>query len=150
MTLFKKLFIASFGLMMLQTPAFADDDKPIQINQLPVKAQTILKNNFGHLKIEKAEMEEEDGRRRYEVEFTNGASIEFNRHGEWKEIECEKSGVPSRLVPMQILKHVKHRWPNKNVKILKIERKQKKYEVELSNDIEITFNQNFKVIDVDR
>ena len=148
MKLIKKLFIAAFGLMLLQSPAFADDD--IQFNQLPVKAQTIVRNNFGNLKIDEIEMEEEDGRVRYEVKFVNGSSIEFGKHGNWKEIKCKKRGVPMRLVPAPILKHIAHRWPNKKVYIVKIEREEKKYEVELSNDVEITFNQHFKVVDVDR
>ena len=149
MKLINKLCIAAFGLMLLQTPAFADDDLPIEFNQLPLKAQTILKNNFGSLQIEELEMEKDGSRRKYEVKFVDGSSIEFYKNGEWKEIECKK-GVPARLIPAPILKHIAHRWANKKVYVLKIEKEERKYEVELSNDVEITFNKNFKVIDVDR
>ena len=148
MKLIKKLFIAAFGLMMLQTTATADDN--IHFSQLPPKAQTIVKNHFGNQKIDEIEMEKEDGRVRYEVKFINGNTIEFGKLGNWKEIECKKHGVPMRLVPAPILKHIAHRWPNKHVRVEKIERKENKYEVELSNDVEITFNKNFKIIDVDK
>ena len=149
MKLLKTLFIAFLGMMMLQTPAFADDDERIQIHELPIRAQTILRHNFGHLSIDKAKMEKDDGKTKYEVKFTNGSSIEFNGRGEWKKIKCKKMGVPARLVPMPILNHVRYKWPHKDVRIMKIERKHQKYEVELSNDKELKFNQNFKIIDID-
>ena len=144
MKLYKKLFIAAFCLLTAQT-AFAD--KNISVNQLPAKAQTTLRTDFRNQKIDEIEVDKEDGKVRYEVSFVNGNSIEFGRHGNWKEIECKKHGVPMRLIPAPIVRNIKQRFGN--VRVVKIEKDEKKFEIKLANGKELKYNQNFKVIDED-
>lgn len=42
----KKVLLLLVCLFTLQTVVWADDDKPIQVNQLPQTAQTFIKNSF--------------------------------------------------------------------------------------------------------
>ena len=144
MRLFKKLFIAAFCLLTAQT-AFADEN--ISVNQLPRKAQMTLRTDFRNQKIDEIEMDRDGGKVRYEVSFVNGNSIEFGKNGNWKEIECKKHGVPMRLIPAPIVRNIKHKFGD--VRVLKIEKDEKQFEVKLSNGEEIKYNQNFKVIDED-
>ena len=43
--------------LLLQTVVWADDDKPIQVNQLPQTAQTFIKTHFPNNKVAMAKME---------------------------------------------------------------------------------------------
>ena len=148
MNLFRnKLCLALLGLAFLQTPVMADNDEPISFEQLPLKAQTLLKQDFADFKIAFAEKDKDVREKGYEVKFTNGGSIEFNKKGEWKEIDCKNTAVPAKFIPQPILKQVRKKWGQE--KIVKIERDHKKIKVELASDIEITFNKNFKIIEID-
>ena len=42
----KKVLLLLVCLFTLQTVVWADDDKPIQVNQLPQTAQTFYQNSF--------------------------------------------------------------------------------------------------------
>jgi hypothetical protein len=55
--------------------------------------------------------------------------------------------VPADAVPAQISSYVSQNYPGKAV--IKIERHRSVYEVKLNNGMEIEFNRNFQVIDVD-
>lgn len=125
----------------------AGKDTPIRISQLPPVAQKIIKAHFSKGRVAMAKMETDWLKKSYDVVFTNGTKIEFDENGNWKDIECKHSAVPSALVPVKITKYVRSHYPHS--KILKIERDRKGYEIELSGDIDITFNKNFEVTEID-
>mgnify|MGYP000087314156 FL=1 len=83
----------------------------------------------------------------YDVVFVNGNGVEFDKNGEWTELDCKRSSVPTKAVPAQITKFVKESHPN--AAILKLERDRYTYEVKLSNFWEIKFDKQFNVIDMD-
>lgn len=132
----------------LSAPACADNDKPISTSQLPAAAQQTLKKHFAGHKVALAKMESGLLEKSYDVIFTNGGKIEFNRRGEWTEISCKAAdgGVPQALMPSQIRQYVKQHYPS--ARILAIER-DKEYEVELTGRVELTFNASFQLIDID-
>ena len=73
--------------------------------------------------------------------------MEFDKSGEWTEVKCSQSEVPSKIVPAAIREYVKTNYPD--VKIVSIERDRKEYEVKLSNRLEITFDSQMRVVDID-
>ena len=83
----------------------------------------------------------------YDVIFSNGNNIEFDRNGEWEDIDCKSSFVPNAIVPNKIKSYVSSNYPG--MRIIKIDRDRKEYGVDLSNGIELTFDKNFKLIDID-
>ncbi|MBQ5606873.1 MAG: PepSY-like domain-containing protein [Prevotella sp.] len=147
----KKIFfiiIAIFFCMVsVLTPTMADNKKPIQTNELPAAAQQIIKKHFADKKVAMANYDAEWGDKKYKVVFTSGESIEFNRKGEWTEIEGNGNVVPAGLIPQGIMKYVKANYPK--TKITKIEKNKKSYEVKLSNRIELEFNNRYQVTDID-
>lgn len=146
-TIIKKSIIALICIIGFQTQAMADNDKPINVNQLPAAAQQIIKNNFGTKKVALAKMESGLLDKSYDVIFTTGEKIEFDRKGNWTEVDCKRSAVPAKLIPAQIARYVKANYAG--TRILKIEKDTNEYEVKLSSGIEIKFNKNFQVIDID-
>lgn len=143
----KKVFLFLVCLFTLQTVVMADDDKPIQINQLPQPAQAFIKQYFPATKVAIAKMETDLFDKSYDVIFTNGDKLEFDKRGAWTEINCKYSAVPVSVIPVQIQKYVSANYPE--VKVLRIEKDRKDYEIKLSNGWEIKFDFKFNVIDID-
>lgn len=143
----KKLVMMLVCMFAVHTMVMADNDKPIQVNQLPTKAQTFIKTYFKSQKVALTKQESELFYKSYDVVFTNGEKVEFDKAGEWTEVQCRQSEVPAQIVPEAIKNYVKTNYPD--AKILQIERDKKEYEVKLSNRWEIKFDSKMRVIDID-
>ena len=87
----KKLVFLLVCLFTLQTVARADDDKPIQVTQMPQQAQQFIKQHFADSKVALAKMESDFFYKSYEVIFTNGDKVEFDNKGNWEEVNCKYS-----------------------------------------------------------
>lgn len=125
----------------------ADNDKPISVSELPQSAQQFINKNFKGKKVAMAKEEKGLLDRGYEVVFVDGVELEFDNKGNWTSVDCEKSAVPTAIVPNKIAAYVKANYSGQ--RITKIEKDNKDYEIELSNGLEITFNKKFKVIEID-
>ena len=143
----KKLVFLLVCLFTLQTVARADDDKPIQVTQMPQPAQLFIKQHFPKNKVALAKMENDFFYKSYEVIFTNGNKVEFDKKGNWTEIDCKHTVVPTATIPTAIQKYVTTNYPD--TKVLKIERDKKEYEVKLYNRVELKFDLKFNLIDID-
>lgn len=143
----KKLLIAFVCLFSLQTIARADNDKPVQVSQLPQQAQQFIKQHFATGNIAIAKVENHFFDKNYDVIFTNGDKVEFDKKGNWKEVDCKYSAVPERIIPATIQKYVSANYPQ--AKVLKIDRDKKDYEVKLSGGWELKFDLAFNLIDID-
>lgn len=143
----KRFFLMLMCVFAMSTVVMADNEKPIQVGELPTKAQTFISTYFKSQKIALAKVETELFSKVYDVIFTNGEKLEFDKSGEWLEVNCKQTAVPAKIVPAAISNYVKTNYPD--AKILKIERDKKGYEVQLSNRWEITFDSQMRVIDID-
>ena len=143
----KKLVLAVVAIFAMSTMVMADNDKPVQVNQLPAKAQTFLNTYFKNVKVALATQETELFNKSYDVVFNTGDRVEFDKAGEWTEVRCRQTGVPAEIVPSQIAEYVKSTYPD--AQILQIERDNNGYEVNLSNRWEISFNKQMQVVDID-
>lgn len=144
----KKFMILAAAMLLLSvTSARADHDRPIQFNQLPAAAQEFINTYFANEKVSFAKEERDFMEVRYEVMFTNSIKIEFYKDGKWKEIDCKYSVLPEGIVPEQIATYVNSNFPG--VKIHAIDRDRRDIEVELTNGLELTFDLNYNLIDMD-
>lgn len=143
----KKLLILFVCLFTLQTIARADDDKPIQVSQMPQKAQQFIKQHFAGNNIAMAKVESDFLQKSYDVIFTDGNKVEFDKKGNWTEVNCKFSVVLQGIIPAPIQKYVTTNYAD--AKILKIERDKADYEVKLSNGWELKFDSKFNLIDID-
>ena len=137
------LVVFSYGVVT----ANADNDRIIAKENLPQKSQQFVNRYFGDVKITYVKEERDFLEKSYEVMFADGSRVEFNRNGEWKEIDCRQSSVPSPLIPARIMEYVKTNYPK--AKIMQIERDRHDYEVKLSNRLELTFDSKYNIIDID-
>ncbi len=130
--------------------ANAGEDRGIPPEQLPQEIKVFLNTHFKNEKIALAAMEKDLWTVEYKVYLVGGTKIEFGKDNEWKEVDSEYSEVPSSIVPSKIKQFIKANYPNqKIIELKKSSNRKKKYEVELDNSIEIEFDKDFNVIDID-
>ena len=141
------LMIAIFCMMSFNIVANAGNDKPINVNELPAKAQTLLSKHFKGQKVMLATIVSGVVSRSYDVVLRNGTKLEFDKKGNITEIDCKQGIVPSQLIPQPIKNYLKENYRGEAVR--KIELNKKEYEVELTNGIDLTFNKHFQLIDID-
>ena len=141
------LMIAICCMMSFNIVANAGNDKPISVNALPAKAQTLLNNHFNNQKVMLATIESGVINKSYDVVLQNGTKLEFDKKGNLTEIDCKQGIVPALLIPQAIKNYLKENYRGETVR--KIELNKKEYEVELTNGIDLTFNKHFQLIDID-
>lgn len=145
----KRIGIILIGLALMTNMACADNDKVTNnINELPQVSRTFLKNYFNgnkvsHIKIDKDLFLVDS----YDVILTDGTSVEFNRDGEWKEVKSFQQNIPDTLIPAEIRQYVSQNYPGQ--KIMTVERGKRKVSVDLANGLELKFDLNGNLIDID-
>ena len=145
--IFRILMIAICCMVSCNMVANAGNDKPISVNALPAKAQTLLNNHFNGQKVILATIESGIVSRSYDVVLQNGTKLEFDKKGNLTEIDSKQGIVPVQLIPQAIKNYLKDNYAGQSVK--KIEMNKNEYEVELTNGLDLTFNKHFQLIDID-
>lgn len=141
------LMIAICCMVSCNMVANAGNDKPISVNALPAKAQTLLSQHFNGQKVMLATIESGVVSRSYDVVLQNGTKLEFDKKGNLTEIDCNQATVPAKLIPQAIRNYLMENYPAQAVK--KLEMNKNEYEVELANGLDLTFNKHFQLIDID-
>lgn len=146
-TFVRKTLLVLVAVTMFGVSAKASHDTPITVDKLPRQAKLMITKFFNDKKVALATMEKGVFERSYEVIFTDGDKLEFDRTGNWKEIKRKTSSVPNSLIPTQIMDYLKAHYPNS--KVMEIERDGKEYDVKLNNRLELTFNKKYQLIEID-
>lgn len=148
MTMMKKIFVSAALLFAGITASFAGDrERPITLDKLPAAAQEFLAANFKDLTLAYAVEDPKFIGSEYEVIYTDRTEVDFESNGEWSSVERKYAAAPAAIVPVQIADYVKKSFAGESIR--KIDRDKYTWEVELSNGLEIKFDRNFQVIDID-
>lgn len=144
----KRIFLLTVSLLFIGVGVVrADKDYVITKSELPVKAREFVDKYFAKSKISYVKEERDFFERNYQVFFADGSKVEFYRNGEWREVDCRYTEVPAVIVPSAILNYVREHFAGEI--ILKIERERSDYDVKISNKLELTFDKNFKIKEID-
>lgn len=141
----KKVMFSVIGMALLTMAALADG-KPVTYEQLPAPAKSYIEANFNGENITVATKEDDFIRPDYNVLLANGTMLEFSNSGSVKKV-ASRSGIPAEIVPVTIREYVAAHYPGAGFLEFEIDRKT--YEVKLTNRMELKFNSNFNVIEVD-
>lgn len=139
----KSLFILMAFVLSMCMPAMADNDRVITFDQLPAQAQELLKKHFAEKVPLIITVDWDD----YKVIYQSGEKVEFDKKGNWKDLDCKVSRVPVALIPEQIKANVKATFPG--AIIIKLDRDRRGYDVKLNNGMELEYNKKFQVVDID-
>ena len=138
MNTFKTLSTVVFSLLAFGV-ATAQDEGLVPISTLPASAQSFIKQHFSASSIVSVWQDTEKGKvEDYTVLFADG---------NWKEVKSRNGQVSPKIVPTKITKYVHKNYPNVIVK--EIKKGRTKYEVDLSNGVELIFNLNGKFLKID-
>ncbi|MEN9919830.1 MAG: hypothetical protein RL662_2266 [Bacteroidota bacterium] len=144
----KKILVLFVALVTFSFTASAGDDIPIQFNELPKVSIQFIKNNFQEKSVALVKKENDFFDVSYDVIFTNGDKVEFDKKGNWTKVSAAQATFPKGIVPAQITNYVNQKYPN--TYIMEIEKTDYKgYEVDLSNGLELKFNKAFKLVSID-
>ena len=142
-----KNFIA-FGICALFLLMTACSDKPVAPEQLPVNVKTFVQQSFPGMNITYAEKDLELTGYKYDVVLADGTRIEFDTDDVWDKIECPLTNpVPAALVPAPVATHIQANFPG--AMIVKIDKESYGYEVELANGLELKFNKQGVLTEMD-
>ena len=122
-------------------------DKMVEVGDMPTKTTMFIADYFPNCDIVYIDKDRDLGSVTYDVVLSCGVKLEFNKSGDWIEVDCEPNEVPNAIVPDKILDYVSAKYANNY--IVKIGKEWSNYKVELNNDIELVFNKDgdFKYID---
>ncbi|MBP5507068.1 MAG: PepSY-like domain-containing protein [Prevotella sp.] len=141
------LFFAALLCMMMQSVSTFAGDKLIPTEQLPAAAMAFIQENFPGEGVMFAKKDFDNGRRQYEVHLNNGVQLDFDKKGNWDKVDCQFNAVPAHLVPTVIANYVQTSYPGSVV--VKIDKERYGYKIELSNDLEMKFNKQGALFDID-
>ena len=145
----KKMMFLFVSLFVMNLAVFADDDKPIQVSKMPKEAQVFVQKHFANLSVAVAKVENDLFGKNYDIIFTNGDKVEFDKKGNWTNVDCEHTQVPVEIIPQAIQEYVTKNYPQ--AKVVKIEKTDRKgYDVDLSNGFDLEFDKKFRVVEIDR
>lgn len=120
----------------------------IKKEALPANAQTFLKTHFGSKKPSYILEDKEILSTEYKVQYNNKIEIEFDKKGNWKEVDGKNTKIPKSIVPKKIASYIKSNFPKED--ITKIEIGTSSYETKLSNGLELKFNLKEDFIKIDK
>ena len=138
-----KRFLVLYAALAIAFSASAND-KPIRYDQLPARAKSFIEAYFPTHSFSFAKYDNSIGDSTYDVVFSDGTEIEFNRRGEWRQIDCKRGSIiPSALFPSSIASYLGQNYPTQN--IVEAERNSHHWELQLSNGIEFTFDRHGQI-----
>lgn len=138
----KRLFFAT--IMLLSIASASATERMVSYDRLPANAKAFITAHFGELTFSYAKYDTDITDHNYDVIFTDGTQIEFNRRGEWRKVECSRTTVmPQAILPQGIVEFINSTHPG--ARIEDVERERKGFQVGLSNDVEIVFDQRGRV-----
>ena len=141
------IILAPLFVALSVLPASAGNDRIITVGELPAASQQFISTCFKEVEVSYAKVDEEWFDKEYKVVLLDGSKIEFVRSGAWKEVDCKYGEVPAGVVPAPIRDCVATRFSDR--RIVSIERDRRSYDVKLDNGLELEFDADFRLIDID-
>ena len=141
------IILAPLFVALSVLPASAGNDRIITVGELPAASQQFISTCFKEVEVSYAKVDEEWFDKEYKVVFVDGSKVEFVRSGAWKEIDCKYGEVPAGAVSAPIRDCVAARFPGR--RIICIERDRRSYDVKLDNGLDLEFDSDFRLIDID-
>ena len=115
-------------------------------HDIPSSAKTFISQYFPESSVVLTEMgDDENGE--YSVWLNDGTKIDFEPSGQWKRVSRKRTGVPDSLIPSTIAQHIKANYPDEAV--FMISRKSYGFKIMLSSDLDMKFDNQGHLLEVD-
>ncbi|NGM62981.1 hypothetical protein G5B30_13800 [Sphingobacterium sp. SGG-5] len=135
-------------MMVVATTAAQAQVKAISFAQLPKNAQSFISKHYSEKNVSYITEESEFlSSAEYEVRLKDGKEIDFDSKGQWKEVDGKKKAIPAAIIPAPVVAYVKKSFPEND--IVKISRSSRRYEIELSNGLDLEFDKKGNFLRID-
>jgi hypothetical protein len=127
-----------------------EEKELITKSALPQASIKFIDTHFDGVDISMIVKETETFSRNYTVYMANGFEIDFTKSGEWDKVDGENTSIPESiltLLPQGILTYVEGSIPDYS--IVEINKERSKYEISLSNDMDLKFNSKGEFLRLD-
>lgn len=142
------LMIAAFGLMAWSC-SDDDDDKVINVTELPSAATDFINKYYPSAKIMTVTRDEDHKVVEYDVVLNNGHEITFSEAGEWLDVDAPAmQTIPAGIAPEAIENYVATNYPNDGIN--EISKESYGYDVELVSTIDLRFAADGSFLGIDR
>ena len=127
------------GICVLVLMMSGCSDKPVIPEQLPVPVKTFIQQTYPGEAITFAQKDLELTGWKYEIFLVDGTHIEFDTDNMWDKIESPVTRpVPQQLIPAPVAAHLQANFPG--AVVTKIDKERNGYEIELANGMELKYN----------
>jgi uncharacterized membrane protein YkoI len=137
----KRIFLA---VVLLLVAISVSAQKKIEVTELPKPAQDFLKKHFSNEVVASAHKDAEHGEKGYEVKLNDGTEVEFWKDGSYREVDGGDKPIPTDFIPENIKEYVSKNHPNE--KITHIDYGHKDVDVDLTNNIDLEFSKDGKIL----
>lgn len=136
----KMKFLSNLGfafLLLVGMQAMAQETVVDQ-GQLPDQAKNFMAQYFSNQAIANVVKDRGVFKTEYEVYLKDGSKLEFDGEGQWKEVKSKTEPLSNMaFIPEAIRNYVVQNYANQSIKA--IEKGSRKYEVKLTNGLELEF-----------
>lgn len=134
-----------FALVLLMTGC---SDKPVLPTELPAPVMSFIQQTYPGQTITFAQKDLELTGWKYEVFLADGSHVEFDTDDTWDKVESPMTQpVPAQLIPAPIATHLQANFPGTFV--TKIDKERNGYEIELATGVELKYNKQGALIEMD-
>ena len=127
---------------------FADDIISKDITKLPAKAQEFIAQNLADKQISYIKIDKNLSHKEYDLVFTDGTEVEFDKDGDWKDITSKAAPFPVKVIPQKIKEYLDQNYSN--IAVEELEKTRRGYDVELVNDLTLRFDKSGNFMRVDK
>lgn len=142
----KKLLLL-LAILAVSCQKASSDDRPITPEELPQAARVFIDLHFAAAQMLLASVDKDFTDTHYDVVLADGISLEFDRKGEWTDVDCGRGRVPEAIVPEAIRTQLAAHYSTHFVR--EISRNRRGYELSLSNGLELKYDNSFRLVEVD-
>lgn len=127
-----------FTLLLIASSFFATAQQKSKSTQLPKEATTFLDANFKGIQVQEVKKEKEGRTFKFEVKLANGAEVEFNNRGRWREVESKNESLPTSMLAPSVGQYIQENYPG--AKITEIKKGIRFTFVEINDNEELQFD----------
>lgn len=111
----KRLLFILLSMMSVSAALRAGNEiRTTDPQKLPATAREFIATHFPDTRIALIKIDREGGRTdSYDVLLENGSDLEFDRRGQWTEIDAERTTVPQSIIPLRIADYLKRNYPDR-------------------------------------
>jgi len=120
----------------------------ISYEELHPDARAFITDHFSSYTIDRIKVKPRESNEYYKVYFSGcSLKIEFNRNGEWTEVDGKHTAIPTTFILPAIMDYLNANYPYTGVE--SIDKKRNGFKVELLNGLDIRFNHQGAFLKID-